>query len=142
VSMRAEVASSIALLAPAMFAATRAPYHAIAAVHATAICVSALLSIVYWSTIEPGMRNGDAGALSFDRSAARLRIAADVAALSVALVRSPGKSMLPLGLALLALGFYHASAGTGDARLKSLQHTAWHVIGVFAELALIGVAYA
>ena len=137
--MQAEVLSSFALLVPAAFAATHAPSNALAGAHAVAIGLSALLSIVYWTT-------DDRGALHLDRVAARVRAAIDVAALSIALTRDIRRGMLPLGLALLALGLYHASVVThhdnGDARLVSLFHTTFHVIGLMGEIALIGAAYA
>ena len=137
--MPAEIVSSVSMLVPAAFAAMRAPSNALAGVHATAIGISTLLSIVYWST-------GDKGALYLDRVAARTRAAVDIFALTVALTRDIYRSLLPLSLALLALCFYQAKSyiqyHNGDERLVSLLHASFHLIGVIGEIALIGVAYA
>jgi hypothetical protein len=139
-----EAVSSIALLVPAAFAATqalkgtRSGAAPLAAAHAAAIFVSAVLSISYWTT-------GDRHTLRWDRVAARVRVAVDVAALTLALTISIRASMLPLGLALLAAGLYSASCGVhhrnGDARIVSLLHTTFHVIGAIGEIALIRAAY-
>ncbi len=137
--MQAEIVSSVSMLIPAGFAAARASSSALAGVHATAIGISTLLSIAYWST-------EDKATLYLDRVAARTRAAVDIFALTVALTRDIRRSLLPLGLALLALCFYQAKSHiyhhSGDDRLVSLLHTTFHVIGVLGEIALIGVAYA
>ena len=137
--MPAEIVSSVSMLIPAAFAAVRARSSAFAGIHATAIWVSTLLSIMYWST-------RDKGTLYLDRIAARTRAAVDIFALTVALTRDVHASLLPLGLALLALCFYQAKSyiqyHNGDERLVSLLHASFHIIGVIGEIALIGVAYA
>lgn len=137
--MSAEIVSSVSMLVPAGFAAARASSNAFAGVHATAIGISTLLSIAYWST-------EDKHALYLDRIAARTRAAVDVLALTIALTRDIHGSLLPLGLALLALCFYQAKSyvyhHNGDERLVSLLHVSFHIIGVIGEIALIGVAYA
>ena len=134
----AEIVSSVALLVPAAFAAARARRDGFAAAHATAIFISAALSIAYWST-------GDRHTLEWDRGAARVRIAVDIMALTVALTRNARGAILPLCLAILALVFYeaksHVQSQNGDGRLVSLLHATFHIIGAFGEIALIGVAY-
>ena len=134
----AETVSSIALLIPAVFAATRARRDGLAAAHATAIFLSAALSIVYWST-------ANREALSWDRAAALVRIAVDMMAFTLALTRNFRGSLLPLGIAILALGFYTVKSRVhsqdGDARLVSLLHTTFHILGSIGEIVLISVAY-
>ena len=134
----AEIVSSVALLVPAIFAATRARKDGFAATHATAIFLSAALSIVYWST-------ANRAALTWDRVAARVRIAVDLMAFALALTRNFRGSLLPLGIALLALAFYdtksYVHSKDGDARLVSLLHTTFHILGSIGEIALIAVAY-
>lgn len=136
---RAELISSLALLAPAAFAAARARAEPLAVAHATAILVSAALSIVYWST-------ADRGALNCDRVAARVRVAVDLVALAVALARDPRGSLLPMLLAILALAVYTAKselkAANGDKRAVSLLHATFHILGAMGEIALVSVAYA
>lgn len=139
-----EAVSSIALLVPAAFAATRvwratrSSAAALAAAHAAAIFVSAVLSISYWTT-------GDRRTLRWDRFAAHVRLAVDVAALTLALTLSIRASMLPMCIALLAGGFYAAKCDVqyrnGDARVVTLLHTTWHVLGAVGEIALIRAAY-
>ena len=135
---RAELISSLALLAPAAFAATRARAP-LAVAHATAMLVSAALSIAYWST-------ADRDALYCDRVAARVRVAVDLVALAVALARDPRGSLLPMLLAILALAVYTAKsrlkAAKGDKRTVSILHATFHVIGAIGEIALVSVAYA
>ena len=134
----AEIVSSVALLVPAAFAATRARADGLAVAHATAIFLSAALSIVYWST-------ADREALTWDRVAAHVRIVVDVAALAVALTRNARGSFLPVLIATLALAFFtaksHVHVSSGDERTVSLLHTTVHILGSIGEIALINVAY-
>jgi hypothetical protein len=135
----AEIVSSVALLVPAAFAATRARTDGFAVAHATAIFLSAALSIVYWST-------ADREALTWDRVAAHVRLAVDLMALAVALTRNFRGSLLPVCIAFLALAFYTAKQSVqyhnGDQRIGSLLHTTFHVLGAIGEIVLISVAYA
>jgi hypothetical protein len=93
---------------------------------------------VYWST-------ANRAALTWDRVAARVRIAVDLMAFALALTRNFRGSLLPLGIALLALAFYdtksYVHSKDGDARLVSLLHTTFHILGSIGEIALIAVAY-
>jgi hypothetical protein len=134
----AEIVSSVALLVPAIFAATRARKDGFAATHATAIFLSAALSILYWST-------ANRAALKWDRVAARVRIVVDIMAFALSLTRNFRGSLLPLGIALLAIAFYdtksYVQSQDGDARLVSLLHTTFHILGSIGEIALIAVAY-
>ena len=135
----AEIVSSVALVVPAVIAATRARTDGFAVAHATAIFLSAALSIVYWST-------EDREALTWDRVAAHVRLAVDLMALSVALTRNFRGSLLPVCVAFIALAFYTAKQSVqhqnGDRRLVSLLHTTFHILGAIGEIALISVAYA